>query len=151
MGYLAMPSEVNLDELLARWIHDGLCVSAPRVDWNAGLLISARLLDLDNSLEVRQRQVREPSAGEAISLEKIDLVLVPGLAFDRRARRLGRGGGFYDRFLADLRRVSHAWIVGVAFDEQIASDLPMEEHDIAMDAIVTPTQWIRPDGGSMSR
>lgn len=81
----------------------------------------------------------EPSAEAAEALaSEIDLVLVPGVAFDEQCHRLGMGGGFYDRFLAALH--PGALVIGLAFDEQIVERVPREEHDMRLDAVVTPTQ-----------
>jgi 5-formyltetrahydrofolate cyclo-ligase len=66
----------------------------------------------------------------------IDVVLVPGLAFDTCGGRLGRGGGFYDRFLALVRPPLS---IGVAFDEQMVDHLALESHDCLLTAIATPT------------
>ncbi len=64
-----------------------------------------------------------------------DVVIVPGLAFTRRGDRLGQGGGWYDRFLAGVRPECRT--IGVGFDEQIVDDLPVEDHDIRLDHVVT--------------
>jgi 5-formyltetrahydrofolate cyclo-ligase len=62
-----------------------------------------------------------------------DLVVVPGLAFTRDGRRLGQGGGWYDRFLARTRCPK----VGVCFDVQVVAELPVEDHDVVVDVVVT--------------
>ncbi len=76
-----------------------------------------------------------PASWPALKKSDVGLVVLPGLAFDALAHRIGRGGGFYDRFLAspDL----NAFKVGLALDEQIISSVPMEEHDEPLDAVVT--------------
>ena len=74
---------------------------------------------------------------EPAPLNRLDLVLVPGVAFDAQGRRLGRGKGFYDRLLAKVR--GHK--CGVAFDVQIVSGLPEEPHDVRVDSILTPSRW----------
>ena len=81
--------------------------------------------------------IREPlaSAQPIIAPTDIDLILVPGLAFTRDGRRLGRGGGYYDRLLG--LRHSHAIALGVCFDLQLVADLPCEPHDQRVDAVVT--------------
>ena len=82
--------------------------------------------------------VLEPAADcPVVSLNQLDLVLVPGLAFDLAGRRLGRGKGFYDRLLAEVR--GHK--CGVAFDAQIVSEVPEEPHDVRVNSILTPTFW----------
>ena len=69
---------------------------------------------------------------------QIDLVIVPGLGFDRSCRRLGRGKGYYDRFISTLR--PDVPLIGICFDEQIVECVPTEPHDRALDDVVTPTQ-----------
>lgn len=82
--------------------------------------------------------VWEPLGDQIIPLNQLDVVLVPGLAFDEATgARLGRGGGFYDRLLC--RPEIHAKLVGVAFHRQMLPELPTEEHDIHVREIVTET------------
>lgn len=75
------------------------------------------------------------------------LVLAPGLAFDRQGRRLGRGKGFYDRFLRGLRAAhppeSDSWAVGLAFHEQLVDRVPVSGHDELLEGIVTDREVIR--------
>ena len=75
------------------------------------------------------------------SPDEIEIVLVPGLAFDESCCRLGRGGGFYDRLLPRL--APGTLTIGLAFDEQITDALPREPHDMRVDVVVTPTRVLR--------
>ncbi len=77
----------------------------------------------------------EPPAGEAIAPGAVDLWVVPGVAFDAQGVRLGRGGGYYDRLLAQRR--ADATVVGVATERQRVAKLPREPHDQAVNAVVT--------------
>jgi 5-formyltetrahydrofolate cyclo-ligase len=86
---------------------------------------------------------REPRGGRPAPPP--DLVLVPGLAFDSRGRRLGRGGGFYDRFLATLRPPVPL-LCGVCFSCQIVPEVPAEPHDVRMDFVLSETGWITASG-----
>lgn len=82
-----------------------------------------------------------PQGRPAVGVEELDVMLVPGVAFDRTCRRLGYGGGYYDAYLA--RKGLRALVVGLAFDEQITPRLlPAEEHDRRMDGVLTPTEEI---------
>jgi 5-formyltetrahydrofolate cyclo-ligase len=72
--------------------------------------------------------------------EEIDLILVPGIAFDIHGNRIGYGRGFYDSLLAGTRGTK----IGLAFTEQIVDDIPAEEHDIALDIIITDENIIHP-------
>lgn len=139
MLYLAIPEEVDLAELAARAAADSKRLCVPRMDWAAKtmapLIVDWRALHT----EVREHGISEPVGGHAATLESIDLVLVPGLAFDNEGRRLGRGAGFYDRFLAEFRQVRkpRAAVLGVCFEAQLIDHIPAEEHDQHMDAIAT--------------
>ena len=97
-----------------------------------GLITS---LDDDNLVETRHGIV-EPLAKHTVSNDCIETILVPGVGFDSSGGRLGRGGGFYDRFLSVSRPPV---VIGVCFDEQIVDKVPREMHDQLMTAIVTPT------------
>lgn len=71
----------------------------------------------------------------------IDLMLVPGVAFDESCKRLGQGGGYYDRYIPQLK--DDCLVVGVAFDEQIIDSIPSGPHDRKVDYVVTPTRIIK--------
>jgi 5-formyltetrahydrofolate cyclo-ligase len=73
----------------------------------------------------------------------VDVVILPGVAFSRSGARLGQGGGWYDRFLAQIR--PDCVVVGVAFAEQIVDDLPVEDHDVAVHHVVTQEGRAGPD------
>ena len=82
---------------------------------------------------------REPNDRCAlVPLNTLELVLVPGTAFDSRGHRLGRGKGFYDQLLSQVRGQT----CGVAFDEQIVPEVPIEPHDVRLNYLLTPTRWM---------
>ena len=85
--------------------------------------------------------ILEPPAGtREIPISNLDLVLVPGLAFDTAGHRLGRGAGFYDRFLADpnLRAVT----CGVGFEAQLLDNVPIDQWDIPLQAVATERRLV---------
>ncbi len=132
LAYLAMASEVDLDAVFAA---DGKRVAAPRSDWETGAMVAAELGDVGEAVEVRPG-LREPGkTARPIGVEELDLALVPGLGFDRAGGRLGRGGGFYDRFLATLpgRTVT----VGVVYEAQLIDRVPVEGHDVGVRMLLT--------------
>ena len=71
-------------------------------------------------------------------MNRLDLVLVPGVAFDLQGRRLGRGRGFYDRLLADVDGIK----CGIAFDEQMVNEVPAGPPDVRLNFILTPTRCV---------
>ena len=93
------------------------------------------------------RALQPPDDAPRVSVSEVDVVVVPGVAFDVRGGRLGRGRGHYDATLARLP--ARAWKVGLAFDAQIVDAVPSEPHDTPLDAIVTETRLHRrePAGG----
>jgi 5-formyltetrahydrofolate cyclo-ligase len=101
---------------------------------------AAQVRDIAHDTVSGKFQIREPAAScSELPLAGFDLVLVPAVAFDLRGRRLGRGRGFYDRLLAGIRGLK----CGVAFDEQIVTEVPVADHDAWLDFILTPTRWIK--------
>jgi 5-formyltetrahydrofolate cyclo-ligase len=83
----------------------------------------------------------------ATALERPILVVVPGVGFDERGSRLGRGGGFYDRALAILRVVGEICVLGAAFETQIVARLPVDEWDQGVDLVVTERRLILAESG----
>lgn len=134
MLYLAMPNEANLDAVVAKSLEVGKCVYIP-VCISKMEMIAARLISLDN-ITHGVLNIRIPeSPYESIRPEELDLVFVPGLAFDKQGGRLGMGAGYYDRF---LESVDFQKRIAVAYDYQVSANaLPMEPHDARMATIVT--------------
>ena len=86
-------------------------------------------------MEISRYGLRNPSGNEIMDVAQIDMVVVPGLGFDESGDRLGRGAGFYDRFLA-----SHNFKgirCGLAFEDQLMASVPVDEHDMRLDMLVT--------------
>jgi 5-formyltetrahydrofolate cyclo-ligase len=87
-------------------------------------------------METLDRGIRQPIDGKPVPIEFLDLVIVPGLGFTVDGYRIGRGMGFYDRFLAqpDFAGLSCA----LAFEEQVVPSLPLQDHDMPLSMMVTP-------------
>lgn len=137
-AYAALADEPGLDELLAAAITSGRQVALPRFDEATSSYQAVAVRDWSRDLVAANFGVREPKPGGlVVPWKQLDLVLVPGVAFDRRGARLGRGRGFYDRLLVDC--AGHR--CGVGFDVQIAEAVPEEAHDRRMNSILTPTRW----------
>ena len=127
MGFLPLAGEVDLRPLLQQAIDRGITVCVP-VSADDGSIIPAQVRSLEPSaLQQDAKGVAVPRHVDPVALSDLQVVLVPGLAFDAAGRRLGRGGGFYDRFLPRLG--VPAATVGVAFPEQMLAAVPSEPHD----------------------
>jgi 5-formyltetrahydrofolate cyclo-ligase len=137
--FAPLPTEVDLWPLLEESFAAGKIVALPRFDPASQSYIACRVGSLRDEIISGQFSIREPHQNcVEIPSRGIDLVLVPGIAFDLQGRRLGRGKGFYDRLLAEIRGVK----CGIAFDEQIVEKIQVEPHDIRMDFILTPTRCV---------
>jgi 5-formyltetrahydrofolate cyclo-ligase len=137
--YAPLPEELDIWPLLRDSVATGKTVALPRFDSVTQRYVACQIQHLTNDISAGQFGIREPGAHcVAVPLNQLDLVLVPGVAFDLCGRRLGRGKGFYDQLLADVRGTK----CGVAFDEQIVAEIPVEPHDIHLNCILTPTRWL---------
>ncbi|MBY0262514.1 MAG: hypothetical protein K2Q20_09230, partial [Phycisphaerales bacterium] len=112
-------------------------------EWATRAMVPVRIGSAAELVENAERpEFREAPAGaETIAAGTLAAVIVPGLAFDASLRRLGRGAGFYDRFLSTLGADSPRRIA-LAFDEQIIERVPVDEHDQPLHAVVTPTRLL---------
>ena len=82
-------------------------------------------------------------AAPEVDVERIDVMLLPGLAFDRSGRRLGYGGGYYDEAAGKLRAAGRGFLVGLAYDFQLVEGCPAGEADVGVDCVVTDRQVVR--------
>jgi 5-formyltetrahydrofolate cyclo-ligase len=137
--FFPLPSEPDITPLLADALATGKLLSLPRFNATTNAYEPVQVRDLARELVVGPFGVREPTANcPLVTMNRLDLALVPGLGFDARGHRLGRGKGHYDRLLAGFPGRT----VGVTFDFQVVAQVPVEPHDIVLDAVVTPTRWL---------
>jgi 5-formyltetrahydrofolate cyclo-ligase len=134
-----LPDEPDIWPLLEAAHALGKTVALPRFAADTKAYTAACLLDLRSDFPIGRFGIREPAATCAeIPLNRLDLVLVPGVAFQPDGCRLGRGRGFYDRLLAAVRGTK----CGVAFDEQMVEAIPVGPLDVRLNCIITPTRWM---------
>ncbi len=127
--FAALADEPDTRPMLERWAA-GRRIVLPRVEGEA-----MRFYDYDpQSLRIGSFGIDEPQLGEACDPADIDLIIVPGVAFTASGARLGRGRGYYDRYLA--QPALRASMVGVCYAHQIVDALPVEPHDIPMHRVV---------------
>jgi len=143
-AYLSLPGEPGTDPLLAA-LHAGRHhVLVPRITGRTLLWID---LHPDSELVAGPMGIREPTgpAQDAAVLASLDVMFIPGLAVGRNGRRLGQGGGYYDRTLAALpgHHAGGPLIVVVLHDDEVLDSVPFEEHDCVVDAVLTPSGVIR--------
>ena len=137
MAYCACRGELSLEPVIGELLDNGKTLLLPRCE--APGMMTARRIETLSQLVPGTYGLMEPDgACEIISPDAIDLVFVPGTAFDRVGNRLGQGGGYYDRFLEK----TCALRVGVCHDEALMDRVPSEEYDSMMDAVITPRETI---------
>ena len=138
--YAWFRTEVQLDRLIDHLITEyGSCL-LPRVDEDD--LRIHRITDLSRDVSVSAWGIREPVAQcPIVDSSALSQVILPGLAFDIRGNRLGRGRGYYDRLLAQMRDDTSR--CAVAFDAQIVEEVPVERHDLPIDIIVSESGILR--------
>ena len=135
MVFLSLPTEVDTTPLVLHAWRDHKRVLAPKVSWEQRRMLPIEIRSLSDDVSESPLGIREPVQGVPIPVSGIDLVVVPGLGFDLHGNRIGRGRGFYDRFLAhrDWQGVS----CGFAIHEQVVEHVPVVEGDVPIDMLVT--------------
>jgi 5-formyltetrahydrofolate cyclo-ligase len=141
MLYLSTPLEVDTAPLALRAWQAGKTVVVPKVSWDQRRMLPVEITSLHDNLTSTGNGIREPIAGRPMPVEFIDMVLVPGLGFTRNGFRIGRGMGFYDRFLAQPEFVGLS--CGLAFCEQIVEALPLLDHDVPLSMLATDRGVVR--------
>ena len=137
MFYISKDSEVDTRPMIEQSIRMGKEVIVPAILPDRKELTSCRLKDYEQELVTGPHGVYQPevSKDSLVNPEKIDLFIIPGLAFDVKGNRLGRGQGYYDRFLARIPRYIPR--IGVAFRFQMVDDLPCDEYDQPVSRLVS--------------
>ena len=134
MLYLSTPTEVDTASLALKCWQQNKSVVVPKVSWDQRRMLPVEISSLKDAMTMTG-PVREPVSGKPIPLDLIDLVIVPGLGFTPTGYRIGRGMGFYDRFLAQQEFIGTS--CGLAFDDQLVPELPVLDHDIPLSMLVT--------------
>jgi 5-formyltetrahydrofolate cyclo-ligase len=141
MIFMSLPTEVETSTLAIKAWQEGKNVAVPRVDWGGNRMEPVEIRSLDLDMKTTGPGIREPIAGTVLPLGCIDMIVIPGLAYDRRGYRVGRGRGFYDRFLS--QQDFQGKRVALCFHEQLMADaIPCEPHDMPMDLIVSDKEVI---------
>jgi 5-formyltetrahydrofolate cyclo-ligase len=139
--YNVMPHEAPVSGYARYFAEQGHLLALPRFAHRGALMEFARFSDVfdETDLETGPFGLLQPSAG-AQAVEP-DVLFVPLLGFTTSGHRIGQGGGHYDRYLAAR---PHVTAIGLAWDAQLIDDLPVEEHDVRLDYVVTPTRLYGP-------
>lgn len=139
LAYVSMDEEVSTRELIPKAISEGKCVVVPAVSHDGKSMTLHEIKSLEE-LEPGYRGINEPKDRRTcFECGRLDLAVVPGLAFDKGGNRLGRGKGMFDRLFERAKCPK----VALAFDIQILDSVPVEKHDSPVDMIVTESRVLR--------
>ncbi len=142
--YVSFRSEVATRDLLNTLIKTGKTVSVPITYVKERRLDAIHITDPDSQLVPGYCDIPEPDKSILVSNyvkpETIDTIILPGSVFDERCGRFGYGGGFYDRFVANIPKACR---IGLAFDLQIIDHAPLQDHDELLDIVITETRIIK--------
>ncbi len=139
--YLSFGSELDTKTIINKALMDGKKVYIPKI-YKADKSMRAVNLESFKDLKKNSMGILEPiDDSNYIEKENIDLIIVPGAVFDFNGNRIGYGGGYYDRYLEDIKEINNK--VVLAYDLQIVDFINPEPHDISFDYIVTNTKFIK--------
>lgn len=132
--YHSLPDELSTRSFLEKW-HSRKHFYLPRVNG-----VNLDILPYDNSrMHIGAFNIEEPTGDDLTDISEIELIVTPGVAYDRNGNRVGRGKGYYDRLLAETRAVK----IGVGYDFQlIDDDIETDGHDVQVDIIITENRHI---------
>jgi 5-formyltetrahydrofolate cyclo-ligase len=140
-GFMPMPDEVDVIPVLQSFLDAGKRVCVPHTIIYHRYMQPVEVTNLKTDFAPGAYDILEPVVREQVDISEIDLALIPGRAFDRKGNRMGRGAGFYDRFVA--RESFGATRIAAAFDLQIVDEVPTDKYDRPVEIIVTESAVYR--------
>lgn len=134
--YFSHHKEVHTQDFIAKWL-DSKTILLPRLtEGNTFMVHPISSLD---ELEENRFGIPEPAVSE-LDAPRPDLIILPGVAFDRKGNRIGMGSGYYDRFLADKKDIPR---IALAYSQQVLDSVPRKSYDEPVDVIITEDEVIR--------
>jgi 5-formyltetrahydrofolate cyclo-ligase len=142
-AFVSFKSEANTHKIIKHAIKDGKTICVPRIE-SKQKGIEIFKIDGFDQFKKGYFGILEPNEScSVVEKKNIDLILMPGVAFDRQGGRVGYGAGFYDRFLSDINNKVNK--IAVAYHFQVLTNIPMDEHDVRIDGIITEEESIFTD------
>ena len=141
--YVSFGSEVATIEFIKQALNDNKEIYVPKTDKVNKEMVAMRINSLDNMI-VDKWGILEPKHVDKDKIcENFDLIIMPGVAFDRRGNRIGYGGGYYDKYFSHIKDESNKIVL--AYDFQIVNSIENEAHDIKVNCIITNNEFIKID------
>lgn len=131
--YHSLPDELSTIDFIDKW-HTRKHFFLPRVNG-----VNLDVLPYDRTrLQYGAFHIEEPTGDDIENIDNIELIIVPGIAYDNRGNRVGRGKGYYDRLLSRTKATK----IGIGYDFQLVDEIDSEPHDITMDIVITDSRII---------
>lgn len=143
--YISYDSEINTKRIINRAINERKNIYVPRTEFDTKLMNAVKINDFSNLVESRYG-ILEPKKEEPfIDPNELDLIVVPGVAFDKNGGRIGYGAGYYDRYFKRINEENKSRIIKLAliYDFQLIDEVPTDEEDVLIDAVLTEKQFIK--------
>lgn len=136
--YIGFGSEINTKSLIEIMLREGKEVFVPKVLEEE--MIALKITSLNNLIESKFKILEPVGEKSDIDGEEFDLIIMPGVAFDRSGNRIGYGKGYYDKYLKDIK--SDIKKIALAYELQLIEEIETEEHDLKVDSIITENEII---------
>lgn len=138
--YISFGNEVDTKEFIKYALNDGKEIYVPKTNKVSKEMIAIRIYSLDNMIEDNWGILEPKDIDKKNICENFDLIIIPGLAFDRRGNRIGYGGGYYDKYFSKIKNINNK--LALAYDFQILDNIKSEIHDIKVDYIISNNETI---------
>lgn len=135
--YISYGSEIDTKSMINRALSEGKKIYVPRTIFKDKIMDAVEIKSFDNLIEDRYGILEPSFEEEAVNPDDIDLIVVPGTAFDKNGGRMGYGAGYYDRYFKKIINKSRIVKLALTYDFQVLDYIPMEDHDVPMDIIYT--------------
>jgi len=142
--YISYDSEINTRLMINKALKDNKKVYVPRTEFETRIMDAVEIKSFDNLIKSNYG-ILEPSKNEpCINPNELDLIVVPGVAFDRNGGRMGYGAGFYDRYFKKITKdnIERITKLALAYNFQVLDKVPMNEQDVPVDFIITEKEFI---------
>ncbi|MEI3336773.1 MAG: 5-formyltetrahydrofolate cyclo-ligase [Clostridium sp.] len=139
--YLGFGSEIDTMSYIQEFINEGKHIFIPRTDIKTKKMEAVEITSLEGLRENKYGILEPDDSKEEFYKNNLDLIILPGVAFDLVGKRIGYGGGYYDRYLENIDK--KIMKVALIYDFQLLENVPAEEHDIKADYIITETMSIK--------
>lgn len=136
--YIGFGSEINTKSLIEIMLKEGKEVFVPKVLEEE--MIALKITSLNNLIESKFKILEPVGEKSDIDGKEFDLIIMPGVAFDRSGNRIGYGKGYYDKYLKDVK--SDIKKIALAYELQLIEEIETEEHDLKVDSIITENEII---------